>query len=307
MNIVDTRTNFIHTTFSKFRRSHVLKELEIAIYHQRKEEAFFWTGELLCSGFILDLWNVYIRILCIYIHIHNPKLSLYVYKKFTEFKTLAEKVAHDLELRNSQEARTLFFSVTLVLCECKKDTILSNMKFAFVFNEIFNNLKAPDMTYVQPFFKPSDPKEFYIPLNELMYNLKDTKKKTDSFYWIEWIIGYDNYLTKQKKPVYCVKREFMSTKILNPIWMVWELFLSFGKDTFLNKIIKSLLELFSIRYTVACNKKRVHILNLCVMLLITDRLDMETKIMENTSIFNHMQDNIDLIFKQLKNGEVREE
>jgi hypothetical protein len=303
MMIDDTRTQFRTHTFSNFKKTKVLKELENCIYYQKKEEAFYWTGELICSGHVLELWNLIIFVLCRYIHIHNPKLPLYIDKKFTEFKEIASKT-NDLELRNIERIRTILFSITLILCESKRDTILQDLHFEFKFENIFTNLKAPNVEFIKPYFKEGDPKEIYIPLNECAYHLFETKNRMDIFYWIDWMIQYDDICLKKKKPLICVSRDFVSVKSTNLIWILFELFLSFQEPDILYKIIQSLVRLFSIKYTPSMNKKRKHILNLCVLLIIQESVDFNTKIIENTSVFIPIEENINLIFEQIKKNEI---
>ena len=68
MEIEDSRRNFKTITISNYKKTNVIKELEKSIYYHKTEEAFFWTGQLLCSGFIIELWNLYIYFICKYIH-----------------------------------------------------------------------------------------------------------------------------------------------------------------------------------------------------------------------------------------------
>ena len=70
-----------------------------------------------------------------------------------------------------------------------------------------------------------------------------------------------NYLVtkKNKKPLLCVSRDFVTVKSNNIIWILFELFLSFQDPDILYKIIQSLMKLFSIKYTPSTNKKRKHI------------------------------------------------
>ena len=299
MEIVDRRTNFSTITFSNFKKSHVIKELVKCLYYQKMEEAFFWTGDLLCSGHIIDLWNIYVQFVCKYIHINNPKLPIYIYKKFEEFKMIANKIS-DLELRNNADIRILFFSLTAILCDCKKDSILDNLKFDLKF-DIQTNLKAPNIQYIQPYFKAGDPKEYFIALNELMYHLKDTKNKMDILYWIEWIVEFEQLLIKKKKIIGCIKREFAPNT--NIIWMIWEIIMSFKKDSILEKILDSLFNLFKIKYTTASNRKKKGILHLAVMFIIND-IDYQKKLVENVGIFNNIEQNILITFQQLKKNEI---
>jgi hypothetical protein len=304
--IHDTRTHFKSTTFSNFKKSKVLKQLENCMYYQKKEEAFYWTGELVCSGYVLELWNLFFYVMCKYIHIHNPRLPLYIEKKFNEFKSIANEQSNDLELRNLPEIRTILFSVTLLLCESKRDMILEDLHFAFKFENIFTNLKAPNVDYIKPYFKEGDPKEIYIPLNECAYHLIETKNRMDIFFWIDWMIQFDESCTKQKKTLSCVPREFVTVKSTNMIWILFELLLSFEEPVILHKVLHSLMNLFSIKYTPSTNKKKKYILNLCVSLIIHDAVDFSTKLIENTSVFSPIQENINLIFEQIKKNEINE-
>jgi hypothetical protein len=302
--ICDTRTQYKSHTFSNFKKTKVLKELENCIYYQKKEEAFYWTGELICSGHVLDLWNLFLHVMCKYIHINNPRLPLYLDKKFQEFKNIANEQSNDLALRNIEEIRTILFSITLLLCESKRDMILEDLHFSFKFENIFTNLKAPNVDYIKPYFREGDPKEIYIPLNECAYHLIETKNRMDIFYWIDWMIHYDESCLKKKKPLSCVSREFVTVKSNNIIWILFELILSFQDPVVLYKILQSLMNLFSIKYTPTCNRKRKSILNLCILLIIHDSVDFTTKLIENTSVFIPIQENINLIFEQIKKNEI---
>jgi hypothetical protein len=304
MMICDSRTQFKTQTFSNFKKSKVIKELENCIYYQKKEEAFYWTCELMCSGYILELWNLVLYVMCKYIHINNPRLPLYIDKKFTEFKEITNDLKNDLDVRNQEEIRTMLFSIILLLCESKRDMILEDLHFTFKFENIFTNLKAPNVEFIKPYFKEGDPKEIYIPLNECAYHLIETKNRMDIFYWIDWMIQYDEQCTKNKKPLQCVSRDFMTIKSTNIIWILFDLFLSFQEPDILYKVIQSLMKLFSIKYTPATNKKRKHILNLCVLLIIHDAVDFKTKIVENPSVFIPIQENINMIFEQIKKNEI---
>ena len=93
--IKDTRTKFKSTTFSNYKKAQVIKKLNHAIYYQKIEEAFFWTCELMCTNLYLDLWNIYCIFACKYIHIDNPKLPIYINKKFNDFKQIAANTSND--------------------------------------------------------------------------------------------------------------------------------------------------------------------------------------------------------------------
>ena len=294
MKINDSRTVFTNT-FSNYKKGVAVKEFMNSIYYQKTEEAYLWTAELLCSNCIIEIWDTYIEFMCKYTHIYNPKIPIYLYKKFLEFKEIAGKTNDDIQLRNIDEIRRLFFSLTLIFCSSKRECVLDIPVFHFNFemDKMYTNLKAPNVSYIQNYFKKGDPKEYYIPLNELMYHLKETKNKMDVFYWIEWVIEYDALLLKNKKQVQCVKRPFAVNT--NIIWIVWELLLSFEKQP-----IDSLLELFSIKYKT--NKKKKCIIYLCVMYIIT-KVDYNIPILDS-GLLKNIEESITIAFEKIKKKEI---
>jgi hypothetical protein len=233
--------------------------------------------------------------MCKYTHIYNPKIPIFLHKKFLEFKDIAEKTNDDIQLRNIDEIRRIFFSLTLIFCSSKRECVLDipTFQFNFEIDKMYTNLKAPNVSYIQNYFKNGDPKEYYIPLNELMFHLKETKNKMDVFYWIEWIIEYDALLLKNKKQLQCVKRQFAVNT--NIIWIIWEILLSFEKQP-----IESLLELFSIKYKT--NKKKKCILHLCAMYIIT-KVDYNIPILD-TSLLKNIEESISIAFEKIKKKEI---
>ena len=294
ITIVDSRTVFTNT-FSNYKKSLAAKELMTSIYYQKNEDAYFWTAELLSSNCIIEIWDTYIEFMCKYTHIYNPKIPIYLHKKFLEFKEIAGETNDDIKLRNIDEIRRLFFTLTLIFCSSKRECVLDIPAFQFNFeiDKMYTNLKAPNVSYIQNYFKNGDPKEYYIPLNELMFHLKETKNKMDIFYWIEWIIEYDALLLKNKKQLQCVKRAFAVNT--NIIWIIWEILLSFDKQP-----IDSLLELFSIKYKT--NKKKKCILHLCAMYIIS-KVDYNIPILDN-SLLKNIEESINIAFEKIKKKEI---
>ena len=294
ITIVDSRTVFTNT-FSNYKKNVAVKELMTSIYYQKNEDAYFWTAELLSSNYIIEIWDTYIDFMCKYTHIYNPKIPIYLHKKFLEFKEIAGETNDDIKLRNIDEIRRLFFTLTLIFCSSKRECVLDIPVFQFNFeiDKMYKNLKAPNVSYIQNYFKNGDPKEYYIPLNELMFHLKETKNKMDIFYWIEWIIEYDSLLLKNKKQLQCIKRPFAVNT--NIIWIVWEILLSFDKQP-----IESLLELFSIKYKT--NKKKKCILHLCAMYIIT-KVDYNIPILES-GLLKNIDESINIAFEKIKKKEI---
>ena len=61
--INDIRDKFKTTSFSNFKKSDLIKKLQNSIYYNKREEAFFWTCEMLCSNMLLEIWEMILGII----------------------------------------------------------------------------------------------------------------------------------------------------------------------------------------------------------------------------------------------------
>lgn len=313
--IEDYRLKFKKTTFSNYKKSVVIKKLIHALYYQKIEEAFFWTCEMICTHLYVDLWNTYLLFMSKYIHIYNPKLPLLINKKFKDFKRIAYETSNDYDLRNNKEVRTLLCSLSLILCLSNKFTILDdlNYKFNFKIENIYENLKAPNMNYINYIYLQHDPKEYIIPFNELIYHLKDTKNKININYWINWIIHYDALCNSKKKYILCQPRDIFTCKnekqSNNIIWILWDIILKITKEKSNNiyKITENIFDLFCIKYVVSFNKKRKHLIYNCIELYLHDNINFNIPIIKNTNSLANIESNINIIFEQIKNNEIKED
>lgn len=312
--INDIRLKFQKTTFSNYKKNDVLKKLVQSIYYQKIEESFFWTCELLCSNMLIELWDIYLNIMSKYIHIHNPKLPIYINKKFGDFKEIAE-YENELHLRNNKSIRNILCSITLILCLSEKHTILDNLnyKFNFQIENLYENLKADNIEYINYIYKKDDPKEYIIPFNELIYHLQKTKLKTDVNFWINWIIEYDKLCSKKKKFILCCQRDFYINKnekiSKNIIWIIWDIILKLSKEKnkIIENIIHNLFQLFIIKYKISLNNKRIYIIYHCIEILLLDnKIDFNILILKNKEHLNNLENNINIIFEQIKEKEIKE-
>lgn len=310
--IEDVRIKFKGTTFSNYKKSLVIKKMIHAMYYQKLEEAFFWTSELICTHLYLDIWNTFFMFMSKYIHVYNPKLPILMNRKFKEFKQIAYEISDDYQLRNNRKVRTLICSLTLILCLSNKYTILDdlNNKFNFKVENIYENLKAPNIKYVEKYYLQHDPKEYIIPFNELIYHLVETKNKIDINYWINWIIHYDSLCNTKKKYILCQQRDIFSCKnekqSMNIIWILWDILLQLTekKNKLVHEISKSLFDLFSVKYTVSFNKKRKYLIYNTVELFLHHNIDYDIAILKQTKMLENLEKNVNVIFEQLKKNEI---
>ena len=180
--IEDTRTidQFKVTTFSKYKRTDVKKEWMNCMMKGQVEAVCHWTIELLCSGLILDLWDLFF--LFSFKYIRNPKVPLYLDMRYQQFKKEANQT-DELSLRNQEEIRKLFLEIVGVLCTSTRS---HGYEIVQVPPEVpKSRLKAPTITFNKA-FQAEDPKELFIPLNEFSYMLS-VKDSVGACFWVEWM------------------------------------------------------------------------------------------------------------------------
>lgn len=300
--IVDNR-KFSRLSFSNHKKANLLQEFTECLYYKKRDDALHWTAEMICSGFFLELWKTYILYYCKFIHIYNIKIAIYLFKKLEEFKAIQSN-----DMKNDDQVRHIFFTITIIFCETKNENTLYSMPFVFQLDQLHENLKANHVDYIKPFFK-EDPKEFYIPLNEFVYHLEITQDKSSLYYWVDWLIEYDIYLTKKKRTVSIQKRSFVEfkqeNKSCNMIWILWEIILHYAskKNELTQQCIRSLMGLFQIKYSVKNNKTFKGLLYVSINLILKDA-NVNIRLIENTQLFKHLYDNTQIIFNVIKKKEV---
>ena len=128
-----------------------------------------------------------------YIHTGNPKLPLYLKMRFDNFISILNTgySAKVLLARNNDKLRKIFSEIICILCFSIKKHNFQNIKLnkeeEFDVTNISSKFKAPNVNYIEAIFKDDDPKELFIPINELIYNLS-IKNIIETCFWYEWII-----------------------------------------------------------------------------------------------------------------------
>jgi hypothetical protein len=315
-------------TFSKFQKSKVKSELINCLITSKIEPACYWTAELICAGHYGDLWEIIILFVSRYIHLGNPKLPIYISMRFTSFKAIISNGygGNELAMRNNAKIRQLFAEIISLLCQSRKKHSLEAVKIQkqdeFNIAHMASRLKAPAIGYVQDIFKPDDPKELFIAMNEFAYHLStESKNSVSACYWLEWILEYET-LCKQKKEL-CLgeTRQFapIQDKFKNDIiWIVWDIILhecnsktikntntnniNINKNPLVVKIVNALLEIFSIKYSSGVKKRRKFLIYFAVSLL-TEPLDLTIEIIGNKKELDAIIQKIGVVYKDVKKNE----
>lgn len=321
-NINDIRSDFKNITFSKFQKSKAKHELLICLANSKIENACYWCAEFVCAGHFLDLWDIIIFYYCKYIYSGNPKLPIYLSMRFDNFYSIMSNGYSNniLVLRNNKKIRKIFAEIICILCYSSKKHIYQDVKLKkdeeFDLINISLRFKAPNVHYIDNILKDDDPKELYIPMNELIYNLI-SKNILDTCYWFEWVMEYENICKKKKKKCIAQGRIYAPKGEQNDIiWIIWDIIFYYASyenssiilkennnAKIINKIINSLYNLFIIRYTSSVKKKRKYIIYYCFSLLI-ENINFNISITEKTNEIQAILTKIDNIYKEIKKNEV---
>ena len=315
INDIRSSADFRGISFSKYKKTAVKTAFVENMLNGKIESACNWAAELVCAGHYLELWENILYYMAKHIHIGNPKLVCYLEKRFVVFKNImtSAEITNPLDHRNNPTIRNMFAEIVSVLTLSAKkhsfESIKINREEEFDMTQMTERLVAPGVDYVKPIFRPKDPKEVFIALNEFAYNLSAGRRNTVvACYWIEWLIEFDAICKKRKQMCECEVRDFVSVERKlgrDLIWMVWDVLFHYMKERgspLVEKVMGSLLTLFSLHYTNACCRKRRYILYFAVSLC-TEQVNPATELVSDMRVVELAVKNINGIYKTIKKTE----
>ena len=313
INDVRDKKQFKGMTFSNFNKAQVKKELLNSLMDSKIEQANYWSIEFICSGNYGELWDIFLFFYSKYIHTGNPKLAIYLDLKVQSFKQLINNGynGNELNLRNNLKIRKMFCEIICILCYSKRKHSFDEIKIKkddFDMTLMIGRFKADDQSYANSVMLKEDPQELFIALNEFVYSIsKKGKNSIDACFWLEWIIEFENISKLKKQKLECERRSQIpvdSKEQKHIIWIVWDAILkeSINHNQFIQKLIKSLLNLFCLKYSSSCNRKRRYLMYYAVSIL-TDVINIEEELVKDKEKISHLISNIDKLYIQIKKNE----
>lgn len=300
-------------TFSKYKKSDAKKELLKCLQGGKIESSCYWSCEFICAGHFLEMWEIILLFASKNIHLGNPKLPIYLESRYDIFKNILLNgyLNNELKMRNNEKIRQLFAEIMAILCLSKKKHQITKVTFDkgdFNMANLAAKLKAPNLSYANQIFTKDDPKEFFIAINELGYHLsKENYNNTMACYWVEWILEYEAVLKKKKSRVEVGRRAYVpveSKMQMDIIWLIWDILLyeAGNKQSGHLKIMKSLLELFCLKWSPGFKKKRRLIIYFAIS-IITDVFNTNIPLLTNKDQIQHVKSKINVIYRQIKKNE----
>lgn len=302
-------------TFSKYKKSAAKKELINAVINQKLEESCYWSGEFICAGHFIELWEIIFLLCSKHIHRGNPKLPIYLDMRLDYFKDILNNgyIDNEIKLRNNIKIRELFSEIMSILCFSRKKNSLDIPKITSDEYNVINishRLTADNVNYGNKVFKKEDPQELFLAINELSWNLKKKNSNIGNcIYWIEWILGFETLSKREKKKTYSCERRNVPVQSNNQtdiVWMIWDVIqyeaLNRGKG--IMKIIDSLLNLFCLKYSPGIKKRRKFLIYHSIILL-CEPINNSINIINNKSIIEKIKKKINLVYLQIKKNEIK--
>ena len=305
-------------TFSKHKITDVKKQLMDDMLDGKIEPACYWCAELVCAGHYGDIWEVIFIFVGKYIHIANPKIAVYLEQRYAVFRNIMTRggFTSELELRNNHTIRQLFCEIiTIITLSVKKNSFESvkiKRETEFDMIRMKERLEAPSLQFAEDVLHVDDPKEIYIAVNEFSYHIgSKTPNMLKACYWIEWLIEFDVLCRNRKQPCICKRRDAnVENKYqCDIIWVIWDSLIYYSKNAIVNppmakKMLLSLRELFTAKYTPGSTKKRKFLIYFAVE-IITEHYSLDSELFtEHTKkMLSVVTQKINLIYKQIKTNE----
>lgn len=313
--------DFKALTFSGYKKANVKKELLEAMLGGKVENSCYWCAEMVCTGMLTDVWNTVIRFVSEYVNMANPKMPIYVEKRYSYFRRLMHEqgtssAVGDLSARNSAKIRELFTELMCTLAVSKRRPKMPMVKLdpekAFDMHSVSQRLKAPSIKYAREVFRAVDPKELFIPINELAFHVShESRNGTSACYWIEWILQFERNSVQNDELCKCAVRPVppeIADKHANDVgWLIWDALKREVKRrnaALLTRIVDALYFLYCFRYKAATARKRRPIFY-CVCYLLTEPVDVDQKIIENQASLLSVIEKTNTVYRQIKKSEVQ--
>lgn len=315
INDIRTTADFKGISFSNFKRTEVKLQLLENMKTGKVEPACYWGGELICSGHSGDIWEIVLHFLGKYIHLANPKIILYIENRYNIFDSIINERHYikEIDLRNNDKIRRLFAEIITILTISGKkpsfELLKMNYTEEFNVNALYQRFKAPSTKYVENIFKPKDPQELFIALNEFAYHLSpDSKNITEACYWLEWILEFDFHCKKKKSKCVAEKRIIYPVDMAfygEIIWIIWDILILYSSSiTLINKLMMGLSRIYCINYTIGANKRRRHLLYYAISLVTEKIHEPLPDFITNKNIVETVLSKVENIYKQIKCNEI---
>jgi len=322
--IKDTRhlEDFKDKSFSGFKKTDVLKTLFKSIEAGKVENACHWITECMISGYCIDILDKLINFSSKIIHINNPTLPTYLWRKYQYFYKAIDNINMRkqkhlcIHFRNNQVLRNLFFDiVSVITCSPKTKRYDKypkiNEETDFHFEAIKRRLHAQANFCPDSLFKFTDPEELRVVINELMFHFKNINSGYENCcYWIAWIFQWEKKNKKMKIKFEIDERDVggIHKKLCKDVvWLIWSAILTEGntRDNEVKQQLQALYQLFKYGFTAGKRNARIPMIYHAIGYL-THTIKYTTRPICDKKVYIQCQCNVNVMFKMKKINETND-
>lgn len=317
--------DFNTKTFSGYLKKEVLSAFKKALMNGLIETSCYWSIELLCSGLIDKIYEIFLELSSKYINISNPKLPYKLYRRYNNYLDLVkyyeESVKNNdknnkknllLLLRNNQQIRNHICELCYIICNSHKNkplslTSINKNYYTSEYIKNYINIDERNIDYYNyNFYKNNDPEQIIIILGAFQ-NFIRHNNYSKAIYILSWILGYEKLLLKNNVKIICAKRDIVNvdSKFNNDIiWIFWEIILKeAGSMEQIRKIqVDALYILYKYQYNTNKKYKRLPFL-LNSIKYITEFYNINLPCIINYPIYIKVNSNINNLFHQIRKHE----
>lgn len=315
--------DFNHKTFSNYAKKDVCLALKRALMEGLIETACNWSTELLVTGLIDKIYDVFIYIITKHIHINNPRLPYRLYRRYNFYLGLSKYILdvvfkNDktkikdvyLLLRNFQPIRNHISELCVLIARSPKTSkglVLTSIKEnEYTTEYIQRQLKADNLDYIKTVKKYGDTNEAIILMNDFYFAIINGNYK-HAVYTLSWLLGYEKLLMKKEKKYSCGSRNISNIEDHfkeDFIWIPWSIVLHKMEkiDNNAQLQIQALFKMFKFEYHPNKKNKRISLL-LHSIKYTTDFYSAHTPIINNYKLLIQATGNINNLFHNIKGYE----
>ena len=319
--ICDTRhlDDFKDKSFSGFKKTDVFKTLLKSIDTGKLENACHWTTECMISGYCLDLIDKLIAFSSKVVHINNPKLPSYLWRKYLYFFKAIDNINLKkqkhlcIHFRNNQVLRNLFFDIVSVITLSSKTKRYDkypkiNETTDFQFENIKRRLHAQANYCPDTLFKFTDPEELRVVINEIMFHFKNINSGYENCcYWVAWIFQWEKKNKKMKQKFEIDERQITDVDKRHwkdIVWLLWTAILLEGntRSDDIKYQINALYQLFKYKFTGPKRNLKIPLIYHAIGYL-THTHNFKKPVISDKKIYLQSQCNVNIMFKLKKINE----
>ena len=312
--------DFKDKSFSGFKKTEVYKTLFRSIESGKVENACHWLTESMISGYSIDLLDKLIAFSSKLVHINNPRLPVYLLRKFIYFYhsidniDLKKQKHLTIHFRNNQVLRNLLFDIVSIITISPKTKRFDkypkiNETIDFQFESIKKRLHAQANFCPDTLFKFTDPEELRVVINEILFHCKNIHSGYEnSMYWIAWIFQWEK---KNKKMKQCFEIDERDIQDIKPsyrkdvVWLVWSaiLYEANTRDEPTKQQIIALYKLFKHKFTGPKRNLRIPLIYHSLGYL-THSINFTLPLIYDKRVYLQCQCNVNLMFKMKRSQEI---